>query len=142
MKPEIQITNLNIEKQSVDLGSSVENVSRLDQENTAKNETEHYGQKTELNARVSDVGTTTILPTPVKNVNIVDKNTIINDTTTIVNSPIIANDDDLIEKEWVDRAKKIVSETRDDPHKQEEAVSKLQVDYLKKRYGREIGVAE
>lgn len=60
---------------------------------------------------------------------------------TVVDSPAIAGDEDLIEKEWVDRAKKIVSDTRDDPYQQENAVSALQKDYQKKRYGRELGEA-
>ncbi|NCU38441.1 hypothetical protein EOL96_05285 [Candidatus Saccharibacteria bacterium] len=57
-------------------------------------------------------------------------------------TPISANDDDLIEKEWVDKAKKILSETKDDPHRRESEVSKLQVEYIRKRYGREIGVTD
>lgn len=56
-------------------------------------------------------------------------------------TPITANDDDLIEKEWVDKAKKILAETKDDPHRRESEVSKLQIEYIRKRYGREIGVA-
>jgi hypothetical protein len=53
-------------------------------------------------------------------------------------NPLAASDEDLIEKEWVDKAKKIVALTRDDPFKQEQEVSRLQADYLKKRYGKEI----
>lgn len=56
--------------------------------------------------------------------------------------PTIAADDDLIEKEWVDKAKKIITETRDDPYRREQEVSRLQADYLKKRYGKELGVSE
>ena len=56
--------------------------------------------------------------------------------------PTIAADDDLIEKEWVDKAKKIIAETRDDPYRREQEVSRLQADYLKKRYGKELGVSE
>jgi Txe/YoeB family toxin of Txe-Axe toxin-antitoxin module len=56
-------------------------------------------------------------------------------------NPTIAADDDLIEKEWVDKAKKIIAETRDDPYKREQEVSRLQADYLRKRYGREIGIS-
>lgn len=56
-------------------------------------------------------------------------------------TPATANDDDLIEKEWVDKAKKILAETRDDPYRRENEVSKLQVEYIRKRYGREIGTA-
>lgn len=52
--------------------------------------------------------------------------------------PTQAADVDLIEKEWVDRAKLIVSQTRDDPHEQESEVGKLQAEYLKQRYGRDI----
>jgi hypothetical protein len=55
--------------------------------------------------------------------------------------PTIAADDDLIEKEWVDKAKKIIAETRDDPYRREQEVSKLQADYLRKRYGKELGVS-
>lgn len=56
-------------------------------------------------------------------------------------TPITANDDDLIEKEWVDKAKKILAETKDDPYRRETEVSKLQIEYIRKRYGREIGTA-
>lgn len=54
-------------------------------------------------------------------------------------NPIIAADDDLIEKEWVDKAKKIILDTRDDPFRREQEIAKLQIDYIKKRYGRVIG---
>ena len=142
MKPEVQIIGQNIEKQPAIIGSSVENVPKLDQEIMFKNGAERYEQKSESTATLADVGITTALPTPVKNIVADDKNTTSTDGTISINSPAVANDDDLIEKEWVDKAKKIVSETRDDPRRQEEAVSRLQVDYLKKRYGREIGVVK
>lgn len=58
-----------------------------------------------------------------------------------VTAPSLAADDDLIEKEWVDSAKKIISETHDDPYRREQEVNKLQADYLRKRYGRELGVS-
>lgn len=54
-------------------------------------------------------------------------------------SPSVAADDDLIEKEWVDRAKQIIASTKDDPYRREQEVKKLQLDYVRKRYGREIG---
>ena len=56
-------------------------------------------------------------------------------------NPIVAADDDVIEREWVQKAKKIVSETKDDPYAQENEISKLQADYIKKRYGKEIKTA-
>lgn len=53
-------------------------------------------------------------------------------------NPVAAADDDLIEKEWVEKAKKVIAETRHDPHLQEAEVSKLQADYLQKRYGKTV----
>jgi hypothetical protein len=59
---------------------------------------------------------------------------------TVVNSsnPSTADDVDVIEKEWVDAAKNIVQKTKSDPYQQEQEIEKLQIDYLKKRYGREL----
>ncbi len=56
--------------------------------------------------------------------------------------PDVAADDDLIEKEWVDKAKRIIAETADDPYRREQAVSQLQREYLRKRYGKEVGSSE
>jgi len=56
--------------------------------------------------------------------------------------PVVANDDDLIEKEWVDKAKKIIVDTKDDPYRREQEVGKLQAEYLRKRYGRELGASQ
>jgi hypothetical protein len=55
--------------------------------------------------------------------------------------PAVAADEDLIEKEWVDKAKQIISQTEGDPAQREKEVGRLQADYLKKRYGRDIGEA-
>lgn len=57
-------------------------------------------------------------------------------------NPVIAGDDDLIEKEWVDKAKKIIADTKDDPYQREREVNRLQADYLRKRYGKELGSAD
>lgn len=56
-------------------------------------------------------------------------------------NPVVAADEDLIEKEWVDKAKSIISQTAGDPARREKEVSKLQADYLKKRYGKELGAS-
>ncbi len=52
--------------------------------------------------------------------------------------PDLADDVDVIEKAWVDKAKHIINETKDDPHAQEKAFEELQIEYHKKRYGRDI----
>lgn len=54
-------------------------------------------------------------------------------------TPLIAGDDDLIEKEWVDKLKRIITLTKDDPYERARVIAQLQADYLKKRYNREMG---
>lgn len=56
-----------------------------------------------------------------------------------VQNPVSASDDDTIEKEWVDRVKQVIVETRNDPRAREKAVGALQRDYLMKRYGKQLG---
>ena len=53
-------------------------------------------------------------------------------------NPQIADDVDVIEKEWVAKAKEIVLKTRDDPHSQSSQLMIFRHDYMKKRYGKEI----
>lgn len=61
-----------------------------------------------------------------------------NDSATTSSVPAIADDVDLIEKEWVDKARSIVNEYKHDPYMQEKAVGKLQSEYIKKRYGKTV----
>jgi hypothetical protein len=56
--------------------------------------------------------------------------------------PLQADDVDVIEKEWVDKAEQIVKQTEGDPYKEEEAIEDLQIDYLKQRYGKDIKKAQ
>ena len=58
------------------------------------------------------------------------------------NSTLIADDADLIEKEWVIRAKAIVTQTQDDPHQQHREITKVKADYLKKRYNKDLKLSE
>jgi hypothetical protein len=51
-----------------------------------------------------------------------------------------SDDSDLIEKEWVNKAKQIVERTRDDPYKQSEELTVVKADYLKKRYNKTIKI--
>ncbi len=50
----------------------------------------------------------------------------------------VTDDADLIEKEWVNKAKQIVDQTRDDPYKQTEELTVFKADYMQKRYGKTI----
>lgn len=64
------------------------------------------------------------------------------DQTTSIPIPSEAEDSDLIEKEWVERAKEIVEHTRDNPYEQQKALSLMKADYMKKRYNRDVKVSE
>jgi len=55
---------------------------------------------------------------------------------------LMADDADLIEKEWVSKAKAIVAGTKDDPHLQNQEMTKVKADYLKKRYNKDLKVSE
>lgn len=57
-------------------------------------------------------------------------------------SHIIAEDNDVIEKEWVDRAKKIISLTSSDPYVEAKEMNKLKATYMKKRFNKELPQAD
>jgi hypothetical protein len=98
---------------------------------------ERTEQVAERAARIADNSGAATVATP----STVPTDDVSSDGSIAIAAPALAADDDLIEKEWVDRAKKIVTDTRDDPYQQENAVNALQRDYRKKRYGRELGEA-
>jgi hypothetical protein len=90
----------------------------------------------ERTGQAQPVATPVPLPAPVAQAPVVDGTS---DDSTQNDNPTTAADDDLIETEWVNKAKKIITDTRDDPHRREQEVGKLQADYLRKRYGKELG---
>ena len=61
---------------------------------------------------------------------------------TDTNLPDAADDSDLIEKEWVDKAKKIIDQTRDNPYEQSKEITVFKADYMKKRYNKSIKLSE
>lgn len=56
--------------------------------------------------------------------------------------PNIADDGDLIEKEWVNGVKAIVMRTRQDPYLQTKELHKFKAEYMKKRYNKIIEAVE
>ncbi len=79
-----------------------------------------------------------VVPIAIPVVNDDSAQTLSTDDPTSTN-PAVAADEDLIEKEWVDKAKKIIEETKENPYRRELEIGKLQRDYIRKRYGRELG---
>lgn len=60
------------------------------------------------------------------------------DPTTSHTGHLVAADIDLIEKEWVEKAKAIVARTHGDPYTQNKEINKIKADYIKKRYNKDI----
>ncbi len=70
-----------------------------------------------------------------------DQQSVVSDTSQSV-VQTLPDDGDLIEKEWVNKAKAIVERTRDDPYKQSEQLTVFKADYLNKRYDKTIKVSQ
>jgi hypothetical protein len=140
MEPKLPTPNIGPERLPASYGQNLEQTSPgSSPEATIERRAEQLEQRSEGVSATSTV--VPVLPPPV----VLPLPSPTTDTTTmsagVSNIPLVANDDDLIEKEWVDQAKKIIVQTKDDPYKREQEVSKLQADYLRKRYGRELGAS-
>jgi len=139
MKPEASLPQINPENFNIQQRPNIENMPTLNGlECSPEQNIEKASRVVEASQTNDGADAPTILPIPVAITLPVDDLT----TSSISSHPLIANDDDLIEKDWVDKAKEILDKTKDDPYLRGEEVSKLQIDYIKKRYGRELGIAE
>lgn len=58
----------------------------------------------------------------------------------IASVPAEANDIDVIEKEWVVHLKQVVSQTVENPYLQQDHISKIKAEYMKKRYNKDIKI--
>jgi len=130
IRPDIDPSSYKIED------TGFEKVEKAPELNSFETGAERKEQVSEMQAVASDLSfQNSSVPTPVLTDSPLD-------TTSVQGAPLIASDDDLIEKEWVDKAKKIVAETQNDPYSREDKVGKLRVDYIKKRWGRDLGATE
>jgi hypothetical protein len=59
-----------------------------------------------------------------------------------IDVPEVAGDIDLIEKAWVQKAKDIVMRTQGDPYNQNKQINRMKVEYIKKRYDKDIRSSE
>lgn len=97
---------------------------------------ERHEQVAEASAVVSDL---TQGAQPSTQPVVTDASSSAQDDTTTVAGPATAADEDVIEKEWIDKSKEIVLSTQGDPHARTDKVNQLQRDYIQKRYGKVIG---
>ena len=139
MEPKLSAPNLGPEQTPAAYGQNVERAPQLP---TPETGLERGHEQFEQRSEAAPATVTPVLPPPVAApapptpVDSAAPATPVSD-----GLPLVANDDDLIEKEWVDKAKKIIVQTKDDPYRREQEVGKLQADYLRKRYGRELGAS-
>jgi len=141
MEPRLPSPNFGREQVPTTYGQSVEHAPSLPTpEVGVERGHEQFEQRSE--APPAPIVAQPVLPPPVAVVStppVVDP---IQPVSASDDLPMVANDDDLIEKEWVDKAKKIIVETKDDPYRREQEVGRLQADYLYKRYGRQLGAPQ
>lgn len=57
-------------------------------------------------------------------------------------TPLIADDADLIERAWVEKAKQLVDQTKSDPYTQNKEINKFKATYIKKRYNKDIQLSK
>ena len=93
-----------------------------------------------ISSNLQDNQSITATGTPLSTVPTADVKTI--KIPVAVDTPSSADDSDLIEQEWVEKAKNIVEQTKSDPSTQSKELSKFKADYIKKRYNKDIKVAE
>lgn len=60
----------------------------------------------------------------------------------VTSLPGAADDGDLIEKEWVVKAKAIVERTKGDPYIQNREMSKVKAEYIKRRYNKDLKLGD
>jgi hypothetical protein len=135
MNPSSNETNLNLPPpvQEQATGNSGETSSaNPEQPNAAAEQASQPPQTMPIAVPAMPVPTAT-------NTQAVDQN-----TTNSTTQPVVDNteDSDLIEKEWVTKAKQIVERTREDPHKQSQELTVFKADYMKRRYNKSIKLAE
>lgn len=57
-------------------------------------------------------------------------------------TPAATDDDTAVDKEWIEKAKRIVAQTSENPYEQNRQLAHVKADYLQKRYGKVIKLAE
>jgi hypothetical protein len=60
----------------------------------------------------------------------------------IVDDNLAAEDGDLIEKAWVQKAKAIIEYTKADPYNQNREINKVKKDYIQKRYQKDVKLTD
>ena len=139
MEPELPAPRMNPEHSPAAHNNKTgENLSSGSMEWVSGQSAERYEQRSESTTKSESAAVS--LPMPVMPSPVPDDTAVSDDSKTNNSDdlPETASDDDLIENVWVDKAKQILARTKDDPYAREQEMSRLQIEYLKKRYGKEL----
>jgi hypothetical protein len=60
----------------------------------------------------------------------------------LIDDNLLAEDGDLIEKAWVQKAKAIIEHTKNDPYNQNREINKVKKDYIQKRYQKDVKLTD
>lgn len=60
----------------------------------------------------------------------------------VADEALLAEDGDLIEKAWIQKAKEIVERTKNDPYNQNIEINKVKKEYIQKRYQKDLKLTE
>lgn len=63
--------------------------------------------------------------------------TVLDDDAILASTPPAA-DGDKIEREWVDKAKNVIAQTKDDPYSQKNEMSRVKAAYIAKRFNKKL----
>lgn len=137
MNPELPQAGRNIEMPSYGIGN-IEQSPDLNRHNPEMGQ--HEASPSESSPERQYQGIPAALPV-VSPLPVVDPVSQSSDQATNDN-PLVAADEDLIEKEWVDKLNKIIVLTKDDPYERSRVITQLQADYLKKRYNKILGKSQ
>jgi hypothetical protein len=139
MEPKLPTPNLGPEQTAAYYGQSSERMPGIaTPETSIEREGDRFERRNEITPRVASTPPPASIALPLVPPPVVEPAV----APLATNTPLAANDDDLIEMEWVKKAKQIITETKDDPYRREQEVGRLQADYLRKRYGKELGAPQ
>jgi hypothetical protein len=131
LKPELPRPQVDIKPAGVNLESN--NVRSIDSLNVVPQAERLSSADSAVSQVVQDDSQTVVIPTGPTTA----QDPPISDLASSSSSSLIADDVDVIEKVWVQKAKTIVNETKDNPHDQSAQLSNIKRDYIKKRFNKD-----
>lgn len=120
------------------IGGSIDHAGTNTETNLSKTVEQIHARTTSLGQSASTTHQQQNQALPVSQA-AVDDNT--NNASQSSAAAIVADDVDLIEKEWVEKAKNIINSTKNDPYVQNKQLNNMKAEYLKARFNKEVKIS-